>query len=74
MSIIIQNVSEQYGKGTQDYVLRINQKVIARFQHVYEDGLAECLRKAAKAAEDPFRQEVMDENQTIKALVEAVGR
>lgn len=63
MSVIISNVTEPlnkgvYGRGLQYYILRINRFVLAEFTHRYEDGLAECLRKAAVAAEDPNRVEM----------------
>lgn len=53
MGILIHNIS---GDGTpdympHDYVLRVNSKVIVRFQHVRCDGLAECLRAAADAVD-----------------------
>jgi hypothetical protein len=55
MAIIIQNISEdygkEYGKGEQVYVLRINRIIKCIFNHNFEDGLAECLRKAAEAFE-----------------------
>lgn len=37
--------------GVHEYELRINQRVIARFEHKREEGLAVCLQKAAAAAE-----------------------
>jgi hypothetical protein len=37
--------------GINDYELRINAKVISKFQHRRADGLAVCLKKAAAAAE-----------------------
>lgn len=52
MSIIINNVSEVCGEGVQEYELKINQEVKARFQHNFDDGLAVCLRKAAIAFEE----------------------
>ena len=52
MSVIITNVSKHDGlDGLSDYVLMINRTEIARFQHDRRAGLAECLRKAADAAE-----------------------
>lgn len=51
MSVIITNVSEHDDlEGENDYVLRINNREIARFKHVRKEGLAECLRRAADAA------------------------
>ena len=50
--ITIQNISEQtgknYGVGTQDYVLRINQTEIVKFQANF-GSLEGCLILAAKA-------------------------
>ena len=55
MAVIIQNISElynlPYGRGTQKYELKINRQTKAFFEHNFEDGLAECLRKAARAFE-----------------------
>jgi hypothetical protein len=56
MAVLIVNVSEDhavpYGSGIQHYELRINYKVLAKFTHTFEDGLAICLRKAADAMEE----------------------
>lgn len=49
MAVIIQNISVEYGRGLQQYELRINNKHIAYFEHTFEDGLAVCLEKAALA-------------------------
>lgn len=55
MSIHIHNMSHEhgvaYGQGEQHYELCINRKVLAKFTHNFEDGLATCLRKAADAIE-----------------------
>ena len=53
MGILIHNIT---GDGVpddapHDYVLRINDRVICRFQHVRSEGLAECLRRAADAVD-----------------------
>lgn len=50
MSIIIQNVGGDTF-GVCKYQLRINQQVIAEFEHSRPDGLTVCLKKAADAAE-----------------------
>lgn len=59
MSIIITNVSEEhgvpYGSGLQHYELKINRKLMAEFTHTFEDGLSECLRRAADAFEEQER-------------------
>jgi len=52
MSVIIQNISKKYSrKGTQDYVVRINDLEICRLKHNAEDGLATLLIKAGYAVE-----------------------
>lgn len=37
--------------GKQTYRLQINQELICKFKHVREEGLAECLRRAAEAVD-----------------------
>ena len=44
--------------GWNTYELRINFDVIGRFTHRREDGLAECLRKAAECAEKVREEEI----------------
>lgn len=39
-----------YGKGRQIYTLQINNKILAQFEHVFEDGLSRCLYQAYVAA------------------------
>jgi len=52
LMISIVNVSTHDSPfGRHDYELRINTKVIARFQHKREDGLTKCLELAAAASE-----------------------
>lgn len=52
MSVIITNITEHPKTyGEHSYVLKINEREVARFTHIRERGLAECLRKAADAAE-----------------------
>ena len=47
MSVIIQNISKKYSrKGTQDYVVRINDLEICRLKHDAENGLAVLLFNA----------------------------
>lgn len=43
-----------------NYDLRINKMKIASFQHDRKDGLGECLRKAAAAADAAERQTLID--------------
>jgi len=51
--IAIVNVSECPSHiGEQTYELRINERVLARFTHVREQGLALCLFRAACAAQE----------------------
>lgn len=38
--------------GERNYEVRINRDVIATFKHRRADGLATCLRRAAKAVDD----------------------
>ena len=53
MSVIIQNISKKYSrKGTQDYVVRINEMEVCRLQHRSEDGLATLLLRSAYAVEE----------------------
>lgn len=72
MAIIIHNISgDDFDyTGLNKYQVRINQKVIAEFEHTRSDGLAECLRKAAEAVEDDNRIEKQVE---FKLLMEMLG-
>lgn len=53
MAIVIRNISEDndltYGSGKQMYFLAINYARKCTFTHNFEDGLSECLRRAADA-------------------------
>ena len=53
--IIIQNMGP-HGQddpgGVRDYELRVNNLLIGRFKHARRDGLGECLRRAAQAADE----------------------
>lgn len=72
MSVVIQNITEKpSATGPHRYALRINHKVIAYFEHNREDGLAECLRKAAVAATNPRRQEILDNEALLDACLMA---
>jgi hypothetical protein len=66
MSIIIQNMKGD-ALGVCTYQLRINQRVIAEFEHSRPDGLAVCLKKAADAAEQ-------DEWEGLQQVIEEVWR
>lgn len=72
MGIIIQNMSgEDFGNDViNKYQVRINTKVIAEFEHWRKDGLAECLRKAADAVEDPNRVEVINDRELLKFMLD----
>ena len=61
MAVVIVNISGHYGYGEQEYELRINHKHIAYFTHVYEEGLGECLRKAAEAADHQVQVDLQQE-------------
>lgn len=51
MAIIIQNIDKNLReKGEHLYQLRINNQVICEFSHNREDTLAQCLMRAAEAA------------------------
>jgi len=57
--IAIVNVSDSDSAfGVHEYELRINSKVIARFEHVREEGLEICLQKASEAARNAKWQEI----------------
>jgi len=50
--IAIVNITQPYEpRGTHTYSLRINNQEICQFNHNRKDGLAACLRTAAKAYE-----------------------
>ena len=38
--------------GWRDYEVKINHRVFSRFKHKRSDGLAECLRKAARSVDE----------------------
>jgi len=51
--IAIVNVTKEHDPvGLNDYELRINREVIAKFSHVRSEGLGMCLRLAALAADE----------------------
>lgn len=53
MAIIIKNVDAILRKeGRHIYQLRSNTEVICEFVHNREEGLAQCLRKAADAVDE----------------------
>lgn len=65
--IAIINTGERVGKGRYLYRLQINEKLIVEFTHRQADGLGECLRLAAKAADEAHRVEI---EQFLKAAAE----
>lgn len=51
MIVIINTGNNPSPIGTHEYRLQINNKLICTFTHERHEGLAECLRKAAKAVD-----------------------
>jgi hypothetical protein len=41
--------------GVHEYKVQINYKVICKFKHLREEGLAVCLRKAADAVDEVMK-------------------
>ena len=73
MPIIIENITDvPTSKGSNKYRIRVNQKVIAEFYHMREEGISECLRRAAEACEDPNRIERIDEMEFLTALLDDI--
>ena len=65
--IAIVNVSNNASAfGVHEYELRINSKVITRFEHTREEGLAVCLQKASVAAEKAKWAEVLEVLKTLE--------
>jgi len=64
--ICIINIGEFHETDINEYELRINYKVIGTFKHKRSDGLAECLRRAAKCAEismlETNEEDIINEN------------
>jgi len=56
--------------GVHGYKVQINDRVICTFEHLREDGLAECLRKAAQAVEDSGVTEASDRKKRDDELLE----
>ena len=65
MAVIIQNISGdvglQYGEGKQLYILKINERILTSVEHVYEDGLAVLLHRAADAFETRSADKIREE-------------
>ncbi len=76
MSIIITNVTNDHKPtGVNDYVVKINNRVICEFTHDRSyQGLAQCLRDAADAvdAKGERKEEQMDIEEVI-ALMRETG-
>lgn len=64
--IAIINRSPNKFTGVCRYDLMINNKLVATFEHLREEGLAVCLKKASEAAEKAKWEDVVK-------LVEAIG-
>lgn len=60
MIAIINDGSNSEPTGVRRYRVQINRKLICEFDHVREDGLAVCLRKAADAVENSEFNTVLD--------------
>jgi hypothetical protein len=71
MSIIIHNISgdDFDATGLNKYQVRINQKVIAEFEHTRSDGLATCLRMAADAVEKTDRLENTNDKELLDFIL-----
>lgn len=61
MALWIQNVTPDNRSDDEphDYVLRLNQREMARFQHLRSAGAAACLRAAAEALDDLEREKAL---------------
>ena len=71
MPIIIENITDvPTSKGSNKYRIRVNEKVIAEFNHIREEGISECLRRAAEACEDPKNIEKAAEMEMISMLLD----
>ena len=58
--------------GINQYEVRINRKIIAKFEHNRQFGaLAQCLRDAADAVE---RQEKLDKSEMIKVIFDKIDQ
>ena len=69
MPIIIENTGGN-PSGNSRYLLRINEKIITDFKHHRPDGLAQCLKKAYKAAQ---KIEAETRGKSLKGLRLEVG-
>lgn len=69
MAVIIENIGGN-PSGSSRYLLRINEKEIAKFKHNRPEGLAQCLKKAYQAA---AKAESKSRGGSLKELRLAVG-
>lgn len=60
MIAIINDGTNSNITGLHRYRVQINNELICEFDHVREDGLAECLRKAADAVEQAEEDRISD--------------
>ena len=70
MIAIINDGTNRGTTGVHGYKVQINDRVICTFEHLREDGLAECLRKAAAAVEASGATEASDRKQRDDELLE----
>ncbi len=54
--ITITNISKNYNVDIHKYKIKINEISICEFEHLTEEGLAECLRKAADSVDKNIRR------------------
>lgn len=69
MIAIINDGTNPNSNGLHHYRVQINDTLICEFDHVREDGLAECLRKAANAVDEErekFISELIDWAQELR--------
>lgn len=70
--LAIVNVTPEHHRGKDQYEVRINRRVIARFEHERAyNGAAQCLRDAAEAVE---KQGVDDHKSLLESLLPTFKR
>ena len=70
MIAIVNDGKVRGATGVHGYRVQINDRVICTFEHLREDGLAECLRKAAQAVEESGVTEASDKKKRDDALID----
>lgn len=60
MIAIINDGSNESSIGLHHYRVQINKKLICEFDHIREDGLATCLRKAADAVQEAENKRLLE--------------